>query len=153
MAERRRSTKAESSASGAPAPSTRTNRRLRIPPIVLLVDDEEDQREMYRQYLTFAGFGVEMASGGAEVAERVLRGRPDAVLMDLSMPGIDGFEATRRIRDIPSISRTPVIALTAYGDLPREWALAAGCDVYLRKPCLPADLAREIALVLVKSEA
>jgi CheY-like chemotaxis protein len=133
------------------APWRGPERRLAVPPVVLLVDDEEDQRELYRQYLEYEGYRVEMAAGGAEVLDKVLRVRPDAVVMDLSMPGVDGFEATRRIRDLPSTRHIPVIALTAYGELPMEWAIAAGCDVYLRKPCLPGDLGREVHLALARS--
>jgi two-component system cell cycle response regulator DivK len=134
-------------------PGTRSRRpppidRRRQRPAVLLVDDLEDQRELYRQYLEFAGYDVTVARDGYEAIDRALGTRPDVVIMDLSMPGLDGFEATQRLKLLDSTRGIPVIALTAHGTLPREWALNAGCAAYLRKPCYPHDLALEIASVL-----
>lgn len=134
------------SASTRPRRFPELDRRQR--PVVLLVDDLEDQRELYGQYLEFAGYEVSLARDGYEAIDRALSSRPDVVIMDLAMPGLDGFEATQRLKRLEKTRGIPVIALTAHGSLPREWALSAGCVSYLRKPCYPHDLAVEIAAVL-----
>jgi CheY-like chemotaxis protein len=121
--------------------------------VVLLVDDLADQRELYRQYLEFAGYEVAVARDGFEAVDRALRVHPDVVIMDLAMPGLDGFETTQRLKALEATRGIPVIALTAHGELPREWALTAGCAAYLKKPCYPHDLAVEIAAVLDKAHA
>jgi two-component system, cell cycle response regulator DivK len=122
-------------------------------PVVLLVDDLADQRELYRQYLEFAGYEVAVARDGFEAVDCALHVHPDVVIMDLAMPGMDGFETTQRLKALDATRGIPVIALTAHGELPREWALAAGCAAYLKKPCYPHDLAVEIAAVLDKAHA
>ena len=94
-----------------------------------------------------------VARDGYEAVDCALRLRPDVVIMDLSMPGLDGFETTQRLKVLEATRGIPVIALTAYGSLPREWALSAGCAAYLKKPCYPNDLAEEIASVLEKAPA
>jgi len=119
-----------------------------VPPVVLLVDDEPDQRDLYRQFLQFGGYRVELASGGAAALDAALAGQPDVIIMDVAMPGMDGLEATRRMKELQATRRIPVIALSAYGDIPPEWATAAGCETYLRKPILPQDLAIEIERVI-----
>lgn len=123
-------------------------RRVAVPPVVLLVDDEPDQRDLYQQFLAFAGYRVELAAGGASALDAALATKPDVIIMDVAMSGMDGFEATRRIKELKATSRIPVIALSAYGDIPREWAVAAGCETYLRKPILPHDLMVEIERVI-----
>ena len=125
--------------------------RRRSRPRVLLVDDMEDQRELYREYLLFAGFEVAVARDGYEAVDEALRTRPDVVIMDLAMPGLDGFETTQRLKTLESTRSIPVIALTAHGSLPREWALSAGCSAYVKKPCYPHDLAEQIAAVLERA--
>ena len=120
-------------------------------PVVLLVDDLADQRELYRQYLEFAGYDVAVARDGFEAVDCALRVHPDVVIMDLAMPGMDGFETTQRLKLLEATRGIPVIALTAHGELPREWALTAGCAAYLKKPCYPHDLAVEISSVLDKA--
>jgi CheY-like chemotaxis protein len=121
--------------------------------VVLLVDDLADQRELYRQYLEFAGYDVAVARDGFEAVDCALRVRPDVVIMDLAMPGLDGFETTQRLKLLEATRGIPVIALTAHGELPREWALTAGCAAYLKKPCYPHDLAMEISSVLDRAHA
>jgi CheY-like chemotaxis protein len=116
--------------------------------LVLLVDDLEDQRELYRQYLEFAGYEVALARDGFEGIDRALSDQPDVVVMDLAMPGLDGFEATERLQLLERTRGIPIVALTAHGELPREWALRSGCAAYLRKPCYPDDLATAIEDVL-----
>ena len=118
---------------------------------VLLVDDMEDQRELYREYLLFAGFEVAVARDGYEAVDEALRTRPDVVIMDLAMPGLDGFETTQRLKTLDATRHIPVNALTAHGSLPREWALSAGCAAYVKKPCYPHDLAEQITAVMERT--
>ena len=104
-------------------------------PLVLVVDDYQDAREMYAEYLEFSGFRVAEAVNGAEALDKAFSLLPDIILMDLSLPVIDGWEATRRIKADGRLKHTPVIALTAHampGDEAR--AVGSGCDDYLIKP-------------------
>ena len=137
----------------APRSSARAIERRQARPVVLLVDDLADQRELYRQYLDFAGYEVAVARDGFEAVDRALNVHPDVIIMDLAMPGLDGFETTQRLKALEATRSIPVIALTAHGELPREWALTAGCAAYLKKPCYPHDLATEISAVLDKGSA
>jgi CheY-like chemotaxis protein len=137
-----------------PRPRSRQRRPLerRRQRLVLIVDDLSDQRELYAAFLRYLGYRVEQAASGVEGIAKAVEAQPDVVIMDLAMPGLDGFEATRVLKAISITKRIPVVALTAHGDhLPGEWATLAGCDAYLRKPVLPADLAAEIDRVLVRS--
>jgi CheY-like chemotaxis protein len=119
--------------------------------VVLVVDDLTDQRELYAGYLEYLGYRVEEASSGVEGIAKAIDTRPDVVIMDLAMPGLDGFEATRVLKAISLTRRIPVVALTAHAEhLPSEWAALAGCEAYLRKPILPGDLAAEIERILLK---
>jgi CheY-like chemotaxis protein len=102
---------------------------------LLLVEDNEMNRDMLSRRLERKGFEVVIAVDGLEGVEKAESGDFDLILMDMSLPGIDGWEATRRIKANDSIKDTPVIALTAHamaGD--REKALEAGCDDYDTKP-------------------
>ena len=104
-------------------------------PRVLLVDDYPDAREMYTEYLEFSGFEVVEAGNGMEALQRAIDASPDIILMDLSLPVMDGWEATRRLKSDKATRGIPIIALTAHamaGD--REKALEAGCDDYDTKP-------------------
>ena len=115
------------------------------PPLVLLVDDAEDNREVYAQYLTFAGFRVEFAVDGIEAIEKAESVHPDVIVMDLSLPRLDGWEATRRIKAAPSTRDIPVIALTGHAvSESKRRAQEVGCAGYLTKPCLPDVLVSEI---------
>ncbi len=112
---------------------------------VLVVDDHTDNREMLVDFLAFAGFEVIAAATGAEAIELAERHRPRVVLMDLALPAVDGFEATRRIKANPLLAQTVVIAVTAHAfPLTRRNALDAGCDGVLIKPY---DLSRVAAEV------
>jgi len=109
-------------------------------PRILLVEDNEMNRDMLSRRLQRRGFDVEIAVDGAAGVERALEGGWDLILMDMSLPGIDGWEATRRIRAADGAGGVPIIALTAHamsGDHDR--AIAAGCNDYDTKP---VDLAR-----------
>ena len=122
-------------------------------PLVLLVDDDADTLEMYAIYLGTGGFRVLMAPNGVEAIETAQREHPDVIVMDLMMPRLDGWEATRRLKGDGRTRRIPIIACTggnAFGSS-AERALDAGCDGYLTKPCLPADLLAEVRRVLPPS--
>lgn len=96
---------------------------------------------MYRDFLAFAGFDVHTAENGHEAIAIAKAVRPDIVLMDLSLPVLDGWEATRRLKADASTARIPVIALSAHAMAAEEQrALAAGCDGFIAKPCLPEEL-------------
>ena len=111
-------------------------------PLVLLVDDYTDNRAMYVRYLKFVGYEVAEATNGEEALDQARRLLPDLIVMDLSLPVMDGWEATRRLKRGGKTRGIPVLALTghALGDHERE-AKDAGCDGYITKPCLPEHLA------------
>ena len=118
-------------------------------PRVLLVDDYPDAREMYAEYLDFSGFDVVEASNGQEALQRAADAGPDIILMDLSLPLMDGWEATRRLKADSRTASIPVVALTGHALAGMsDGAKEAGCDAFVTKPCLPEDLVREIRRVL-----
>ena len=118
-------------------------------PLVLVVDDSEDNRDVYAQYLLFSGFRVEIAADGVEAVEKAGALRPDVIVMDLAMPLLDGWEATRRIKAAAGTSRIPVIALTGNADSEsKRRTQEVGCSGYLTKPCLPDVLVSEIRRLL-----
>ncbi len=120
-----------------------------VSPLVLVVDDFEDNREMYAQFLRFSGYRVEEAATGREALERAFTMRPDVIIMDLSLPGVDGWEATRRIKADERTKSIPVIALTGHALAGHsKGAFEAGCDAFVTKPCLPEDLMGEIERLL-----
>ena len=114
-------------------------------PLVLVVEDYPDAREMYVEYLGFAGFSVAEASNGFEAVEKALALKPAIVLMDLALPGMDGWEATRRLKADERTRHIPVVAITGHA-LAGHAAAAreAGCDGFITKPCLPDALVAEI---------
>ncbi len=116
-------------------------------PRILLVEDNENNRDMLSRRLQRKGYEVLLAEDGRQALEVAEAEKPDLVLMDMSLPEIDGWEATRRLKANPVTAGTPVIALTAHamsGD--REKALEAGCDDYDTKPV-------DLASLLAKMEA
>ena len=118
-------------------------------PRVLLVDDYPDAREMYSEYLQFSGFDVVEAANGIEALQSALDRTPDIILMDLSLPVMDGWEATRRLKADDRTAAIPVVALTGHALAGiSEGAKRAGCDAFVTKPCLPEDLVKEIRKVL-----
>jgi two-component system cell cycle response regulator DivK len=122
-------------------------------PLVLIVDDLADNREIYAAYLEFEGYRVAQATDGHEALAKAFELRPDAVLMDLSLPGIDGWEVTRRLKQDEATKTTLVIALS--GHTRPEYvdnAKASGCDAFMAKPCLPETVADEIRRALGKSK-
>lgn len=113
--------------------------------LILLVEDFDDAREMYRDYLTFSGFRVETASDGQEAIEKARALSPHLILMDLSLPGIDGWEATRLLKADPATRHLVIVALSAHALAAEgERARAAGCDGFIAKPCLPPDLVAHV---------
>jgi CheY-like chemotaxis protein len=118
-------------------------------PLILVVEDFDDAREMYRDYLQFTGFRVDTARDGREAIEKTRALKPDLVLMDLSLPGIDGWEATRLLKSDPATKHIRIVALSAHALAAEgERARAAGCDGFIAKPCLPPDLVEEIGKYL-----
>src|SRR5712691_7414308 len=114
-------------------------------PSILIVDDAEDGREMLVEYLAFRGFQVAEARHGAEAIEVARRVQPNIILMDLSMPVVDGWEATRQLKTDPLTKNIIIIAVTARAFLPeQESARVAGCDAVIAKPYDLAVLASEL---------
>jgi two-component system cell cycle response regulator DivK len=121
---------------------------------ILLVEDNEMNRDMLSRRLTRNGYEVCIAVDGQQGADMALSERPDLILMDMSLPVIDGWEATRRIKVNDATRGIPVIALTAHamaGD--REKAMQVGCDDYDTKPIELARLLGKIAALLVPKAA
>jgi two-component system cell cycle response regulator DivK len=128
---------------------TVTGAPARRQPLVLVVEDYQDAREMYAAYLQFSGFDVAEASNGVEAIEKTQELLPDIVLMDLALPRMDGWEATRRLKNDERTRHIPIVALTGHA-LPghSEGARDAGCDAFVTKPCLPDALVAEIKRLL-----
>lgn len=118
-------------------------------PLVLVVDDFQDNREMFAEFLSLSGYRVAEAATGREALDRAFELLPDIILMDLSLPELDGWEATRTLKGDARTQHIPIIALTghALADHSRE-AKDAGCDAFLTKPCLPEVLVVEIRRML-----
>jgi CheY-like chemotaxis protein len=121
------------------------------PKVVLLVEDNLHNRRIFSGILTHYGFQVKEAENGVEAVAMAQSEKPDLILMDLSLPVMDGWEATRKIKDMPELRDIPIIALTAHamaGDEDR--ALEAGCDGYLSKPISPTKVVAEVKRALKK---
>ena len=116
---------------------------------VLVVDDYPDAREMYAEYLQYSGFRVAEAKNGNEAVAQARSLRPDLILMDLSLPGMDGWEATRVLKADDATKHIPIVALTGHALAgASEGARKAGCDSFVTKPCLPDDLVVEVKRML-----
>lgn len=119
-------------------------------PKILLVDDDDELRDMLAEYLERDGFEIATAGDGARGAELALASGIDLVVLDVMMPGVDGVEALRRIRAGSSI---PVLMLTARGDdVDRIVGLELGADDYVPKPCTPRELAARIRAILRRTD-
>ena len=108
---------------------------------ILIVEDQEDNRMIMRDVLSAAGYELIEAVNGKDGISRAQSDRPDLILMDIQMPVLDGYEATRQIKADPNLKSTPIIAVTSYalsGDEAK--ARAAGCDGYVSKPFSPRQL-------------
>jgi two-component system cell cycle response regulator DivK len=118
-------------------------------PLILVVDDYQDAREMYAEYLQFSGFRVAEARNGNEAVDQAFALRPDLILMDLSLPGKDGWEATRELKADERTRHIPIVALTGHALAgASDGAKKAGCDSFVTKPCLPDDLVVEVRRML-----
>ena len=123
--------------------------KRRTPPVILIAEDFEDARDLYRDYLEFSGFQVETATNGRDAIDLATSLQPDLILMDASMPVLDGWQATRELKANPVTSHIPVLALTAHAfDDARQEARASGCDGFVTKPCLPDDLVARVRATL-----
>jgi two-component system, cell cycle response regulator DivK len=123
--------------------------RSRRAGVVLIVDDSPDARELYATYLDHAGFSVRAVADGEAALAAAVEMQPDVIVMDRSMPHLDGITATRRLRMLPRIRTVPVILLTGYpSKMSERAALEAGVDVFLTKPCLPEDLEAHVRRVM-----
>jgi two-component system, cell cycle response regulator DivK len=119
-------------------------------PSVLIVEDDRDGRLMLVEWLQQAGFRVAQAHNGLQALERAVEWPPDVVVTDLNIPGIDGFELTRRLKQDPRTRDVPVVAVTGYAAFAADPTRAqrAGCDAVLEKPCTAADLETAIRRLL-----
>ena len=114
-------------------------------PLVLVVDDVAHGREIFAEYLEFRGFRVATAADGLEALDKAFELLPDIILMDLSLPQLDGWEATKRLKGDDRTKTIPIIALTAHAlASAHDKAMAAGCDSVVTKPCVPKDLEAEV---------
>ena len=112
---------------------------------ILVVEDQEDNRTILRDLLSMAGYELIEATDGAEGIKLAQKEKPDLILMDIQLPIIDGYEATRRIKSDAALKSTPIIAVTSYalsGDEAK--ARAAGCDGYVTKPFSPRELLAKV---------
>lgn len=129
--------------------STDGPRHERARPLVLIVEDQPELRQLYAEQFLLSGFDVLEAENGAEAITHTTSHAPDVVLMDLSLPVVDGWEATRRLKQDCRTAHIPVVALTAHdgsGELQR--ATRAGCDWFVPKPCPPDALITEVRRIL-----
>jgi two-component system cell cycle response regulator DivK len=123
--------------------------QARSQPVVLLAEDFEDARELYRDYLEFSGFTVKTATNGQDAIDQAIALQPDLILMDASMPVLDGWQATRQLKSNPATQHIPILALTAHAfDDARQQAKSVGCDGFVTKPCLPDDLVTQVRATL-----
>jgi len=116
---------------------------------ILIVEDQEDLRGVLRDLLSGSGYLIVEAADGQDGVTKAKSERPDLILMDIQLPVVDGYEATRQIKADPSLAKTPIIAVSSFamkGD--EEKARAAGCDHYVTKPYSPLQLLRTIRSVL-----
>jgi two-component system cell cycle response regulator DivK len=112
---------------------------------ILVIEDTEDNRQIVGDLLSSAGYELIEAVDGLEGVATAEREQPDLILMDIQLPGIDGYEATRRIRKIPALAKVPIIAVTSYalsGDEAKT--REAGCDGYVAKPYSPRQLLAKV---------
>ncbi len=116
---------------------------------ILVVEDTEDNRQILRDLLSMAGYEMVEAHDGAEGVRQATEHKPDLILMDIQMPVMDGYEATRRIKANPDLKSIPIVAVTSYalsGD--EEKTRAAGCDAYIAKPYSPRQMLAKVREIL-----
>ena len=116
---------------------------------ILVVEDTEDNRQILRDLLGMAGYDMVEAHDGAEGVAKAAEHRPDLILMDIQMPVMDGYEATRRIKANPDLKAIPIVAVTSYalsGD--EQKTRDAGCDAYIAKPYSPRQMLAKVREIL-----
>lgn len=116
---------------------------------ILVVEDTEDNRQILRDLLSMAGYEMVEAYDGAEGVQKAAEHKPDLILMDIQMPVMDGYEATRRIKANPDLKSIPIVAVTSYalsGD--EQKTRAAGCDAYIAKPYSPRQMLAKVREIL-----
>lgn len=118
-------------------------------PLVLVVDDYSDTRDMYAEYLDYAGYRAQTAANGREAVRRALRAHPDAIVMDLAMPILDGWEATRILHADPRTRDIPIVVLTGHAQPElKQRAQDCGARCVLTKPCPPDELLTVLQAVI-----
>jgi CheY-like chemotaxis protein len=123
-------------------------------PTILIVEDFDDTRLMMKMWLARIGYRVIEAETGAEAIDLAKRELPDLIIMDVMMPGMNGLDATQRIREYQALRRTPIVAVSAYGaNEYRSLAIDAGCNEYVSTPFDPDALAELIRNLIAKSES
>jgi len=121
--------------------------------LILVVDDFPATREMYGRFLGYSGFHVEEASSGPEALKKSFTLKPQIIIMDLTMPGMDGWEAIRKLKADERTRHTPIVVVTgASFSGGAQKAKDAGCDAYLVKPCLPETLLGVVRSLLDKRD-
>src|ERR1035437_4538840 len=121
---------------------------------ILVADDDFDNRTIVQEVLQAAGYQVDLVTNGEEAMEQISRKTPDLLLLDLSMPKLNGWEVAKRIREKLELSGMVIIAYTAHALVGDELkAKASGCDDYLSKPCLPRDVVAKVATWIKRYEA
>jgi CheY-like chemotaxis protein len=124
------------------------------PRTILLVEDFDDTRLMMKMWLSKNGYRVVEAETGEEAISAARRELPDLILMDMMMPGLNGLDATRRIREYQALRRTPIVAVSAYGASEyRSIAINAGCDEYVSTPFEPSELAELLESLIAARES
>jgi two-component system cell cycle response regulator DivK len=116
---------------------------------ILVVEDTEDNRQILRDLLGMAGYEMVEAHDGAQGVAMAAEHMPDLILMDIQMPVLDGYEATRRIKADPALAAIPIVAVTSYalsGD--EQKARAAGCNDYIAKPYSPRQMLAKVREIL-----
>jgi CheY-like chemotaxis protein len=126
--------------------SGRRTRAVDIRPLlVLIADDDPDARDIYSHYLRRAGMSVETATNGLDAVNKAIVLQPDVVVMDMSMPVLEGDSATTLLKTNPVTKHIPVLTMTAFGSLARSKARRSGADAFYVKPFLPEDLAAAVS--------
>lgn len=122
-------------------------------PLVLLVEDDQAGRILFAEWLHQSGFRVEQAHNGLQALERAFDLLPDAIMTDLNIPGIDGYELTRRLKTDTRTQHIPILAVTGYVPFTLDPSRAdrAGCDAILPKPCLPEDLEATLTALITRA--
>jgi two-component system cell cycle response regulator DivK len=124
------------------------------PPLVLVVDDTSDTRDMYAEYLDYRGYRAQTASDGREAVRRALRAHPSIIVMDLAMPVLDGWEATRILHADPRTKDIPIVVLTGHSQPEHtQRAHECGARCVVTKPCAPDKLLAVLESLLTEKAA